>query len=377
MKKVILGLSVAALSAFASNYEVGLGLGTHNVSNSPLDDYRFLNVRIGKTLPKGHVLRLELEKSTDTIGDNPLRRVILNVEKDFNSKGRCTPYAFVGGGTQIVEGPYKNTAIGDLGLGAKAKINEKFNAFLELRGLRDFSNNDNHFGAIVGITFSFGSNAETVKTKEEPKPVVKVAPKDSDNDGVIDANDKCPNTPADVKVNTNGCPIDSDNDGVADYLDKCPNTAANVKVDANGCAIDSDNDGVADYLDKCPNTPKGIKVDASGCAATFNFGITFPNNSDKIPAKYMDKVKAFAKFLKENPGYKAEIQGYTDNKGSASYNQKLSEKRAKAVYNALIKLGVSADRLTYKGYGEANPIASNDTAEGRAENRRVVAKISH
>jgi len=376
MKKVILGLSVAALSAFAANnYEVGLGLGTHNVSNSPLDDYRFLNVRVGKYLPKGHVLRLELEKSEDIVDDKSLTRALLNVEKDFKTDAKCTPYAFVGIGYQDVEGSYDDNMVADLGLGAKAKINEKFNAFLELRGLRDFGNNDNHFGAIIGINYLFGTQEETKETKE-PAPV-KVAPKDSDNDGVIDANDKCANTPAGVKVDANGCAIDSDNDGVADYLDKCANTPANVKVDANGCAVDSDNDGVADYLDKCANTPAGVKVDENGCSLTYNFAITFPNNSNKIEDKYMAKIEEFAKFLKENPSYKAEIQGYTDNKGSASYNQKLSEKRAKAVYEALIKLGVSADRLSYKGYGEANPIASNDTAEGRAANRRVVAKLSH
>ena len=84
---------------------------------------------------------------------------------------------------------------------------------------------------------------------------------------------------------------------------------------------------------------------------------------------------AFAEFLKQNPSVKAEIQGYTDNKGSKAYNIKLSAKRAKSVYNELINLGISADRLSYKGYGPENPIASNATAEGKLLNRRVVAKL--
>src|ERR1700690_2755146 len=91
---------------------------------------------------------------------------------------------------------------------------------------------------------------------KEPKPV------DSDGDGVVDSLDKCPNTPAGVKVDAQGCPLDSDGDGVPDYLDKCPNTPAGVKVDAQGCPLDSDGDGVPDYLDKCPNTPAGT---ADGC----------------------------------------------------------------------------------------------------------------
>lgn len=90
-------------------------------------------------------------------------------------------------------------------------------------------------------------------------------PRDADGDGVRDPADKCPNTPAGVKVNADGCPIDTDMDGVADYLDKCANTPRGVSVDASGCPVDSDRDGVADYLDKCPNTPAGTRVNAEGC----------------------------------------------------------------------------------------------------------------
>jgi OOP family OmpA-OmpF porin len=90
----------------------------------------------------------------------------------------------------------------------------------------------------------------------------------------------------------------------------------------------------------------------------------------------MERIQKFADFLKQHPEVKAEIQGYTDNRGSAAYNKKLSERRAKAVYEALINLGVSKEQLSYKGYGAENPIASNDTEEGRAKNRRVVAKLS-
>ena len=131
----------------------------------------------------------------------------------------------------------------------------------------------------------------------------------------------------------------------------------------------------ADYLDKCPDTPAGVKVDKFGCPVTYNFDITFDNNSAVIKPQFMERIKKFAEFLKENPVYKAEIQGYTDSKGSNTCNKILSEKRAKAVYEALIKLGVSKERLSFVGYGEENPIASNNTAEGRAKNRRVVAEL--
>ena len=90
-------------------------------------------------------------------------------------------------------------------------------------------------------------------------------PIDSDGDGVCDGRDKCPDTPKCAKVDLNGCPIDTDKDGVWDGCDKCPDTPAGCKVDANGCGIDTDKDGVADCIDKCPDTPSCCKVDANGC----------------------------------------------------------------------------------------------------------------
>ncbi len=110
--------------------------------------------------------------------------------------------------------------------------------------------------------------------------------------------------------------------------------------------IDSDGDGVPDYFDKCPNTPKGVKVDKNGCGVCFNFDITFDTNSAKIKPEFLPKIKKFAKFLKEHPDIKAEIQGYTDNKRKYSYNTILSQKRAKAVYEMFIKLGVNKNQLT-------------------------------
>ena len=104
--------------------------------------------------------------------------------------------------------------------------------------------------------------------------------KDSDDDGVDDSQDQCPNTPEGVAVDEFGCPMDSDVDGVPDYMDKCPFTPKGVKVDPDGCPLDSDGDGVADYLDKCPDTPTGAKVDISGCP--------LDSDRDGVP-DYLDK----------------------------------------------------------------------------------------
>ena len=338
MKKLLLSAGLVASLFAANQYEIGIGAGKHNVTNSPIDNYNFLNVRVGKYLPKNHILRLEFEKSEKILKNTEsLTRVLLNVEHYFTLKdSKLSPYAFVGAGYQWVSGAYRNDAVADLGLGTKYSFKSNLNAFVELRGLRDFDNNDNHFGAIIGVNYLFGDS----DVKEAVKQV-----------------------------------LDNDQDGVSNDMDKCPNTPAGVKVDSNGCALDTDKDGVADYKDKCANTPAGAAVDANGCTLTYNFHITFDNNSAKIKPEFVDTIKKFAKFLKDNPQYKASIEGYTDNRGSVTYNKKLSEKRAKAVYEELIKLGISKDRLSYKGFGPENPIASNDTAQGRAENRRVVAKL--
>jgi OOP family OmpA-OmpF porin len=379
MKKSIVAISALCALAFgATDYEIGGSLGRNAVSHSPIANYNLLNLRIGKYLPKNHILRFELERSEkfgskDVVTNEHLTRALLNVEHYFPLEdSKITPYAFLGAGYQWVSGKYDNNFVADLGAGAKYEISSKWDAFAEVRGLRDFDNNDNHYGVLIGAAYKFGKSAPKVEEKPTPKPVAVI---DSDKDGVSDAMDKCPNTPVGVKVDSKGCPVDSDNDGIADYLDKCPDTPANVKVDSKGCPIDSDNDGVADYLDKCPDTPKGFKVDQNGCPVMYNFEINFDYNSAKIKPEYMEKIKEFADYLKKHPEVKAEIQGYTDNRGNKKYNMILSEKRAKAVYEALIKLGISKDRLSFVGYGPNNPVASNDTKEGRAKNRRVVAKL--
>ncbi len=375
MKKFIAIASVAAVALFANtdniknDYEIGIAGGRSTVVHSPLKHYNFFNLRVGKYLPYNHILRFELER-----GGNKITRGLMNVEHYFPiTDSKITPYCFLGAGYQHVKGNYDNAVVADLGAGAKFYISSKWDAFVELRALRDFHNNDNHYGWLAGFAYKFGEAKPMPVVAPKPAPAPKVT--DSDGDGVPDNMDKCPNTPAGVSVDKNGCPLDSDHDGVPNYLDKCPNTPKGVAVDANGCPLDSDHDGVPNYLDKCPNTPKGFKVDKNGCAITYNFEINFDNNSAKIKPSYMAKIEKFAEFLKAHPSVKAEIQGYTDNSGSKTYNMVLSEKRAKAVYNALIKLGVNKDQLTWAGYGPANPIASNKTADGRAKNRRVVAKI--
>ncbi len=139
--------------------------------------------------------------------------------------------------------------------------------------------------------------------------------------------------------------------------------------------LDSDNDGVIDSLDKCPNTPAGFKVDKNGCAVSITMHINFETNKAVIPNSYLPMIDKLANFLKDHPQSRVILEGYTDNRGRASYNLKLSKLRSDSVAKELIKRGIDASRITTKGFGESNPIASNDTVEGRAQNRRVEAII--
>ena len=169
--------------------------------------------------------------------------------------------------------------------------------------------------------------------------------------------------------------LDSDGDGVPDSKDKCPNTPANVKVDKDGCPLDSDGDGVPDYLDKCPNTPKGFLVDGYGCPQAMTLQVHFKSGQSNVDQELLDDVKEFAQFLQDNKGYMVVIYGYTDNQGSADFNKRLSQKRAEAVKEALSRYGVKKSRVTSVGRGEEDPIADNSTPEGRATNRRIEIEL--
>jgi len=176
---------------------------------------------------------------------------------------------------------------------------------------------------------------------------------------------------------------DSDNDGVLDGADRCPNTPAGETVNASGCSasqVDSDNDGVYDALDRCPGTEAGAKVNSAGCkeseAVEITLAVNFANNSANIEPQYHDELAKVADFLKTYTDTRAEIEGHTDGRGARSYNISLSQKRADAVKSYLVNnYGVDASRLSAVGYGPDRPVADNATSAGRRENRRVIASF--
>jgi len=156
---------------------------------------------------------------------------------------------------------------------------------------------------------------------------------------------------------------------------------------------DSDHDGVSDANDQCPNTPEGDKVDASGCTIDTGMldddrdagcevqvvielqGVHFDYDKATLKPESIRILDAAVNTLKNHPQIKVEVAGHTDSRGSESYNQKLSERRAKVVYDYLVDHGIDADRLSWRGYGESQPIADNSTEAGRAQNRRTELKV--
>lgn len=202
---------------------------------------------------------------------------------------------------------------------------------------------------------------------------------DGDLDLVFDEDDLCPMTPAGVAVDGVGCALDSDADRVPDYLDECPATPLGVTVDTVGCRIDSDGDGVWDEDDRCPGTAPGIEVDPEGCQILFEEeavvlvleGVTFETASSDLTPEAEEILEGIASALVANPEIRVRVNGHTDSTGSRPYNLTLSQNRAESVVAFLAENGVEADRMVARGFGPDEPVATNETAEGRQENRRV------
>lgn len=206
---------------------------------------------------------------------------------------------------------------------------------------------------------------------------------DTDGDGIEDNNDRCPNM-AGVASN-NGCPAervaDTDNDGVPDKEDRCPNIAGLVTL--GGCPdanrVDTDGDGISNVEDNCPNI-FGIASN-NGCPEVSQKdqeildyamkAVRFETGSNRLKRESYGILDRIAEIMIRNAGSNLRISGYTDNTGDASTNQRLSERRAKTCYDYLTRRGVLASRMSYAGYGESNPIETNDTSSGRRQNRRV------
>lgn len=200
----------------------------------------------------------------------------------------------------------------------------------------------------------------------KPCPVPKEA--DSDGDGVVDSKDKCPDTPKGRKVDANGCEYDRDGDGVVDGDDKCPDVYAKTPdgcPEAKPAAPAVAPTPPAQYVPGAAAEPVDVprRLVLEGVNFEFDKATLRPEDREVLDKNYEE--------LKQWGDIKVEVSGHTDSIGTDRYNMGLSLRRADTVRSYLINKGIAADRLVAKGYGESEPIATNDTDEGRFQNRRV------
>ncbi|MEI2740057.1 MAG: OmpA family protein [Chitinophagaceae bacterium] len=262
------------------------------------------------------------------------------------------------------------------------------------------------------LQHSIGVAGALRKKKEEKIIPPPPPPPDTDGDGIIDADDKCPTVKGLAKYQ--GCPIpDTDKDGINDEEDKCPTVPGLARY--QGCPIpDTDKDGINDEEDKCPTVfgvaryqgcpvpdtdGDGTNDEEDKCVTIpgpkENFGcpviteevkkrvnmaaknILFVTGSAKLQKSSFKGLDDVVKIMTENPGMSLAIDGHTDNVGKDEYNQTLSDNRAASVKTYLVSKGIDESRITATGHGETMPIADNKTAAGRQKNRRSELNLSY
>lgn len=310
----------------------------------------------------------------------------LLLESDFSLRRKFLPgkigFPFIQGG--VGGAVYKKYWGVFIPAGAGFQFNISKRTFLLLNAqyrLPLTNTQDGHFFYSIGISGIIG---KAKKSKEQAAPVappIDTLPKDTDGDGIPDSTDKCVTISGVYEYN--GCPVpDSDGDGLTDDKDSCISTPGLLKYD--GCPIpDSDGDKVNDEIDQCPDV-FGI-ADNGGCPVNKDSiarkiddaarNIFFITGSYEIDTSSFKALNEVIKLLRENPIFKLDIEGNTDNEGTETSNQLLSEQRAKAVYDYLNRKGIPRFRLHAFGYGQTRPVADNRTIKGRALNRRVEMKL--
>ncbi len=248
-----------------------------------------------------------------------------------DGSGSWQPFVVTGFGNTKFEG--ENDTIWDIGGGVKYKLSDNLTWRTAARAYtflgRDTEDRD--WGIDTALIWYFGGDSSPRRETASPAPAPAPAPAAR------------PETPA---------PADDDRDGVPDSADACPDTPRNYAVDAEGCPIPVEEVARVELL------------------------VNFEFDRSEVRPQYFDEIEEVADFMEQYPDLVIELEGHTDGMGTEEYNQGLSERRANAVRDVLIeRFDVQGSRITATGFGESQPIASNDSAAGRAENRRVITVI--
>lgn len=256
--------------------------------------------------------------------DQDLWKIDVLYGLDFNL-GRFKPFVVSGLGNSNIDG--ENDSIWDIGAGLRLPLNERWTWRTSIRNYyalgRDFEDQD--FGIDTTLVYRFGGSRKSMTSSNEPpregvQEVGEVA--DADRDGVPDANDLCSDTPRSYAVDKDGCPI----------------------------AIEE--------------------------VARVELLVNFDFDRSEVKEQYLPEIESVARFMEQYPDRVVELEGHTDSRGTDAYNLGLSQRRAEAVMAELVgRFGISPSRVSAKGFGESQPIGSNDSAQGRAENRRVITVV--
>jgi OmpA-OmpF porin, OOP family len=370
---------------FSVSYWKGLTNTIDLSAKAGLLFHDYATIDRGSPNPKGENIGIEVEPTLNfrPYGDNALISPFLTAGVGVGSyNGKFSAYVPAGVGVQ-----FNFNSITYL------FVQSQYRFTLDKKNLKD--------NMLYSLGFAQSISKEKPKAPEMPKaPVVA----DRDGDGVVDADDKCPDVAG--KASLNGCP-DGDSDGIADADDKCPTVAGIAKY--QGCPIpDGDADGVNDEDDKCP-TVKGFAryqgcpipdtdadgvndeddkcIDRKGPASNqgcpeiakavvdkINYAaknVFFATGSFKLLPKSFKALDEVASLLKTDESLMIDVDGHTDSQGDETKNQALSDNRAKAVMDYLVSKGIADSRLKSTGYGSTKPVGDNKTAAGRASNRRT------
>lgn len=357
----------------------------------------------------GYIQRTRDNDSREVNPRNERLLAYLDARFHFNildkTKWIASPYILAG-----IAGSFHEAYFGaniPVGLGVNVNLTKEKNLMFNLESAYRISATNNDIPLVqhsAGFVYYFkpGYKVPVLPASD----TANLAPLDTDNDGIEDAEDQCPTIPGMAQFNGcpdsdgdgisdkddecplvpglaqfKGCP-DTDGDGIPDNTDKCPYVAGTAERE--GCPVpDKDGDGFADDVDRCPDvfskTNDGcpeirkeiiMQVEKAAKAIFFETGKASLKNTS---FKSLDAVVAI---LKAEPSLYADIEGHTDNVQPKTYtNMDLSQRRAETVRDYFSSHGISADRMTATGFGETQPIADNATAAGKATNRRTVIKL--
>mgnify|MGYP003684603243 CR=1 FL=1 len=336
------------------------------------------------------------------------------VEWTFGSTTKYfDPFVYLGGTYTSVGNNSEGMING--GVGFNSWLNENIGLAFQTGTKKGFSSGvKTHFQSSLGLIFKFGgkdTDGDGIYDKDDSCPDVAGLAAfngcpDADGDGVQDSKDSCPNVAGLAALN--GCP-DADGDGIADKDDMCPNEKGSS---ANRGCPDSDGDGVVNKDDKCPNVAgpaanggcpwpdtdgdglldKDDKcpfvagpIENEGCPeftdeelrilkAAFE-NLLFDPNSAVIQQSSYESLNGLAEVMVNNEKATLYLEGHTDNVGDDDKNMTLSKDRAASVKKYLVEAGVAGNRITTAGFGETRPVASNDSSDGRRQNRRVMMEL--